>query len=217
MKSEIIRISQVPPPVNAAPAPPIDAGPIPGGDLGGMMPPPMPTAGGGMPAGAPTAPAIEEPIRGPLENTGQIFKDARIEERLKTQFSSSENEETTSEDRIGEKIWIEYGGNDLKGVIESRRGKRKDNVLVDDEEIKRTENCKWERLPEGKNLSDLGMRLEEFQDFAKSISLSMAMMKKKEAPGGGGMGMASIKYKKLIKLAHKLDNLGLYELADKLI
>lgn len=220
MSRSILRISQappIPPPdMGAAPPPP----PMPAPDLGGglglgappMGAPPM-GAGGPAPVTAPKSSLY------PLESSGMILMDAEVEKRLKEQFASTQHINTTSEQEIANEIWKEYGGNDLGGVDQDKRGKRIRDKEVDQNEIKRTRDRKWERLPLGKNLDDLGITLEDINEMVTALSQGIAALKKKEAPGGGGggMGMASLKYQSFVKIAKKLDKYGFYELADKLI
>lgn len=204
MPKQIFRISQAPPPPIAPPPapaapPPIDMGmglgtpPI---DMGmGLGAPPM----GGAPA--PETPAVPSKLSlYPLENSGMILMDAEIEKRLKEQFASTKNINTTSEEEIANEIWVEYGGNKLGGVDKEKIGKRLPDVEVDENEIKNTRDSKWKRLPFGKNLDDLGITLDDIRDMVISLSQGIAAAKKKEAPGGGAP-MASLKLDNLIKLA----------------
>lgn len=206
MPKQILRISQAPP--AAAPPPPAAAPPPPPMDMGmGMGAPPMDMGMGAAPMGlpAPGAPAGAPGVPSklslyPLENSGMILMDAEIEKRLKEQFASTENINTTSEEEIANEIWIEYGGNKLGGVDKEKVGKRLPDVEVDENEIKNTRDSKWKRLPFGKNLDDLGITLDDIRDMVISLSQGIAAAKKKEAPGGGAP-MASLKLDNLIKLA----------------
>lgn len=225
MSRNIIRISQAPPSpgpdTGATPPPP----PAPAPDLSGGLslgappigaPPMVAPPIGGVGPGSPTAPKFS---LYPLESSGMILMDAEVEKRLKEQFASTHHINTTSEQEIANEIWKEYGGNDLGGVDQEKVGKRIRDKEVDLDEIKRTRDTKWERLPLGKNLDDLGITLQDITEMIIALSQGFAALKKKEAPGGagGGMGMASLKYKSFIKIAKKLDKYGFYELADKLI
>ena len=218
MKQSIIRISQAVP--EAAPvAPPPAAAPDP---LAGMGAAPMDmgmSAMGAPPAAGAAAPTTDKKIlRTPIESSGMILLDADVEKRLKEQFSTGAIN-STSEQTIANDIWKEYGGTDISGVNPSKKGKRKEDTEVDDAEIKRTEDKKWERLPEGKTLADLDIKLEDLVEMVTAWSQGIASLKKKEAPAGGGsgMGLASINLDKLIKTAKTLDEIGQYSLADKII
>lgn len=218
MKQSIIRISQAAPEAAAA-LPPV-AAPDP---MAGMGAAPLDMGMGAMgappAAAAAAAPTTDKKIlRTPIESSGMILLDADVEKRLKEQFSTGAIN-STSEQTIANDIWKEYGGTEISGVNPSRKGKRKENTEVDDAEIKRTEDSKWERLPEGKTLADLDIKLEDLVEMVTAWSQGIASLKKKEAPagGGGGMGLASFNLDKLIKTAKTLDEIGQYSLADKII
>lgn len=181
---------------------------------------PMAGMGMGMPAapmampGAAAAPPAPKQIKIPLSNLGLILADAGIELKLMEQLEDDERE-------LANKIWIQYGGKENGDVEEGRVGKRKDDVEASDEEIKATDKSRWERLPEGQNLQDLEITLDDFANAVKFLSFGFAKNKSKEqgaAPGGGGMpGMASRKLDNMVKLALNLDLLGLYNIADRIM
>lgn len=206
MRTPITRISQAEPPLpTPAPAPP-----MPDPMAGGLGAPPMPDpmAGGlGAPAmGAPASPTISTAPKSSLyaiENSGMLLMDAEIEKRLKEQFASTENIGTTSEQEIANEIWLEYGGNELGGVDKEKAGKRLPDKEVDLNEVKRTRDRKWERLLIGKNLSDLGITLEDLTDMVVSLSQGIAAIAKKSA-GGGAPAMASFKLDSFVKIAQIL-------------
>lgn len=221
MGRNIIRLAQEAPGV--APPPPalptVPTPPMPDPMMGGLGMPPAPMGASISPAPTTTGTTLSLATRYPLESSGMILMDAEIEKRLKEQFASTEHINTTSEQEIANEIWIEYGGNELGGVDSEKRGKRIRDKEVDDQEIKATRDKKWQRLPFGKNLSDLGITLQDLNEMITALSQGIAANKKKEAPaaGGGGMGLASRDYKDIIRTAQILDNLGFYDLADNLI
>jgi hypothetical protein len=185
-----------------------------------QMPPMDPMAGLGMPAspmampGPPPAPnSAQKQITVPLANLGLILADAEIEKRLLEQLEDNEQ-------GIANDIWIQYGGEEDGGVDLSKRGKRRDSEEATEEEIKATDKTRWERLPEGQNLSDLEITLDDFANAVKFLSFGFAKNKGKEqggAAGGGMPGMASRKLDTMVKLAHNLDLLGMYSVADRIL
>jgi hypothetical protein len=187
-----------------------------------QMPPmdPMMGMGMGMPAAPMAMPAPVEPasaqkqIKVPLANLGLILADAEIEKKLLEQLEDDEQ-------GIANDVWNQYGGEEDGGVDQSKRGKRKDSEEASEEEIKATDKTRWERLPVGQNLLDLEISLDDFANAIKFLSFGFAKNKGKEqggAAGGGGMpGMASRKLDNMVKLAHNLDLLGMYSVADRIL
>ena len=185
-----------------------------------QMPPMDPMMGMGMPAvpmamPAPTEPAsAQKQIKIPLANLGLILADAEIEKKLLEKLEDNEQ-------GIANDVWMQYGGEEDGGVNQSRRGKRKESEEAEEEEIKATDKTRWERLPEGQNLLDLEISLDDFANAVKFLSFGFAKNKGKEqgaAAGGGGMpGMASRKLDTMVKLAHNFDLLGLYSVADRIL
>ena len=185
-----------------------------------QMPPMDPLAGMGMPAspmampGPPTAPnSAQKQITVPLANLGLILADAEIEKKLLEQLEDNEQ-------GIANDIWIQYGGEEDGGVDLSKRGKRRDSEDATEEEMKATDKTRWERLPEGQNLLDLEITLDDFANAVKFLSFGFAKNKGKEqggAAGGGMPGMASRKLDTMVKLAHNLDLLGMYSVADRIL
>lgn len=178
--------------------------------LAGMA---MPAAPMAMPA--PAAPASsQKQILVPLSNLGLILADAEIEKKLLEQLEDNERD-------IANKVWIQYGGAEDGGVDEEKRGKRKETEEATEEEIKRTNKTRWERLPEGQNLLDLEITLDDFANAVKFLSFGFAKNKGKEqggaAAGGGMPGMASRKLENMVKLAHNFDLLGMYSVADRIM
>ncbi len=173
----------------------------------GAPPPVAPTAGPGMAGGN-----AEKIIRIPLTNLGLILADAQIEKKLMEDFEDNELD-------LANEIWIQYGGQENGGVVDSRVGKRKDGQEVDDAEIERTEKSRWERLPEGQNLDDIDVELSDFANAIKYLSFGFSKNKAKEqpAPGGGMPGMASRNLENMVKLARNLDSMGLYRIADRMM
>lgn len=171
----------------------------------GMAPPVAPAAGPGMAGGN-----ADKVIRVPLANLGLILADAQIEKKLMEDFEDNELD-------LANEVWEMYGGNEDGSVNKGRVGKRKDDNEVGDEEIKATEKNRWERLPEGQNLDDLEIELSDFANAIKFLSFGFAKNKAKEqpAPGGGMPGMASRKLENMVKFARKLDQMGLYRMADR--
>jgi hypothetical protein len=186
-----------------------------------QMPPMDPMAMGmAMPAAPMAMPAPAEPasaqkqIKIPLANLGLILADAEIEKKLLEQLEDNEQD-------IANGVWIQYGGQEDGGVDAEKRGKRNDTEEASDEEIKATNKTRWERLPEGQNLNDLEITLDDFANAVKFLSFGFAKNKGKEqgggAAGGGMPGMASRKLENMVKLAHNFDLLGMYSVADRIL
>ena len=185
-----------------------------------QMPPMDPMAGMGMPAMPMAMPAPAPPASGqknitvPLANLGLILADSEIEKRLLEQLEDDEQ-------GIANDVWIQYGGTEDGGVDVEKRGKRTDSVEVTEEEVKATDKTRWERLPEGQNLNDLEISLDDMANAVKFLSFGFAKNKGKEqgggAPGGGMPGMASRKLDNMVKLAQNLDLLGMYSVADRIL
>ena len=173
----------------------------------GAPTPVAPTAGPGMAGGN-----AEKIIRVPLSNLGLILADAEIEKKLMEDLEDNELD-------LANEVWMMYGGNEDGSVNKSRVGKRKDDKEVDDVEIKNTNKTRWERLPLGQNLDDLGIELSDFANAIKFLSFGFSKNKAKEQPaaGGGMPGMASRKLDNMVKLAGNLDKMGLYRIADRLM
>lgn len=184
------------------------------------MPAMDPMAGMGMPAAPMAMPAPGPPtsdqkqIKIPLSNLGLILADSQIEKKLLEQLEDNEQD-------IANGVWIQYGGSEDGGVDEEKRGKRNDSEEASEEEIKATDKTRWERLPVGQNLNDLEITLDDFANAVKFLSFGFAKNKGKEqggaAPGGGMPGMASRKLENMVKLAHNLDLLGMYSVADRIL
>jgi hypothetical protein len=184
-----------------------------------QMPPMDPMAGMGMPAmpmamPAPAAPASgQKNITVPLANLGLILADSEIEKRLLEQLEDNEQ-------GIANEVWIQYGGTEDGGVDKEKRGKRKDSEEATEQEIKSTDKTRWERLPDGQNLNDLEITLDDMANAVKFLSFGFAKNKGKEqggAAGGGMPGMASRKLDNMVKLAQNLDLLGMYSVADRIL
>ena len=197
----------------------------PAGDMtgGGEAPPAMDMGGGGgpmdlgmPPMGAPPAAptsgspfSVSTPILYPLDNLGAILSDAPIGLLIKNNLSESDV-------KLANKIWQLYGGDEFGGVYPGHVGKRNTGEEVDQSELERTENRRWERLPEGKKLTDI-TNLNDFVLAVRNFSLGITKQESSsEKAGGGGMGLASRKLNDMIKLAQHLDSIGEYKLADKL-
>ena len=185
-----------------------------------QMPPMDPTGGMGMPAMPMAMPAPAAPPSGqkqitvPLANLGLILADSEIEKRLLEELEDNEQ-------KIANKVWLQYGGSEDGGVDEEKRGKRKDSEEATPEEMKATDKTRWERLPEGQNLNDLEISLDDMANAVKFLSFGFAKNKGKEqgggAAGGGMPGMASRKLDNMVKLAQNLDLLGMYNVADRIL
>ena len=186
-----------------------------------QMPPMDPMAAMGMPAapmampGPPPAPASgQKQIKIPLANLGLILADAEIEKKLLEQLEDNEQD-------IANDVWIQYGGSEDGGVDEEKRGERKDSEEASEEEMKATDKTRWKRLPQGQNLNDLEITLDDFANAVKFLSFGFAKNKAKEqgggAAGGGMPGMASRKLENMVKLAHNFDLLGMYSVADRIL
>lgn len=230
MKNPILRIAQEAPPGGAPPPP------APGGDMGAPPPmdmgmPPMDSMmggmggppGGGPPPGASAQPEL--PILTPLDSAGAILKDYGIDNSLKTLLSNSPREGSTGEEEIANLIWRNYGGDKLGGVVPGRVGKRsydepptepeKLNIVENSDGLRPVQN-RWIRLPEGQSLLDLDITLENIKEAVSAISVSNSLSEAAKAKAGGGGPTASISLKNRVILANKLDQLGLYEYADKM-
>jgi hypothetical protein len=222
--SKFVRFAQLDPAAPAAAAPPPDPSlgmGMPATDPGmalGM--PPMggamgaPTAGGmGAGMGAPEVTVLKYP----LENLGMILKDIDVVKMIQENPSSGKGLNTHSEEELGNKIWQMYGGDKFGGVNPGKVGERTPKKEVSDEEISRTEDTRWKRLPAGKTLVDLDITLQDIVDNVEAISFGNSIAKKKEAPAGGGAGglMAStIHHRRMIRLSETLDSLGFHQLSD---
>lgn len=173
----------------------------------------MPVAPMAMPA-APPPPSDQKQIKIPLANLGLILADANIEKRLLEQLEDNEQ-------GIANDIWQQYGGEEDGGVSQEKRGERKDDEEATDEEIKATDKLRWKRLPQGQNLLDLEITLDDFANAVKFLSFGFAKNKSKEqggaAPGGGMPGMASRKLENMVKLGQNLDLFGMYSVADRIL
>lgn len=220
MKDPIIRIAQEAP----GGAPPPEA-PMP--DMGGGAPPmpPMDPMMGGMgappPGGAPAPEAPKAPILEPLDNLGAILSDYGIDNALATMLSNSSREGSTGEQEIAMLIWRTYGGDTNGGVVPGRVGKRKYGKpleepekleIVDDSDLKPVQN-RWIRLPEGQSLEDLEITLENVNSAVSAVSLSKSIGSAQKAKAGA---TASVTVDKMLKIAKRLDELGLYEFSDKM-
>ena len=185
---------------------------LPGMDpMGGMG---MPAAPMAMPSAPPAPNSAQKQIKIPLANLGLILADAEIEKKLLEQLEDNEQ-------GIANDIWIQYGGTEDGGVDEEKRGERKDTEEASEEEIKATDKTRWKRLPQGQNLNDLEITLDDFANAVKFLSFGFAKNKGKEqgggAAGGGMPGMASRKLENMVKLAHNFDLLGMYSVADRIL
>ena len=198
-----VKLAQVPPP---PPAPDLLGG---AGLPGGMAMPAAPTA---MPGGG--SDSSQKQIKIPLSNLGLILADAEIEKKLMEQLEDNEN-------GIANSIWLQYGGEEDGNVSDDKRGKRIDGEEATDEEIKATDKTRWERLPQGQNLLDLEITLDDFANAVKFLSYGFSKNKAGAAgaaAGGGGMpGMASRKLENMVKLGQNLDLLGMYSVADRIM
>lgn len=166
-----------------------------------------------MPMAMPAPNSDQKQITVPLANLGLILADANIEKRILEQLEDNEQ-------GIANDIWIEYGGKEDGGVETSHRGKRVDGQEATPEEIKATDNTRWERLPEGQNLLDLEISLDDMANAIKFLSFGFAKNKSKEQGGaapGGMPGMASRKLENMVKLAQNFDLLGMYSVADRIM
>jgi len=200
--------------IKVAAPPGLSGGPMGmlGPDLGmGGAPPPMPTAPTAM--SGPT----EKIIKQPLTNLGLILADAKIEQMLMEYLGSDELE-------IANEVWEMYGGNEDGSVDETKTGKRLEDKEASDDEIDNTKNTRWQRLPQNKTLMTLNppVTLDKMHNAIKYLSFGFAKNKSKEqgagGPGGGGMpGLASHNYRNMVKIAKILDDLGYYNMTDRLM
>jgi len=129
----------------------------------------------------------------------------------------------SNELEIANEIWEMYGGNEDGSVDESKTGKRLEDKEASDDEVEDTKNTKWQRLPQNKTLMSLNppVTLDKLHNAVKYLSFGIAKNKSKEqgaAAGGGGMpGLASYNYRNMVKIAKILDNLGYYNITDRLM
>ena len=140
------------------------------------MPPMDPMGGMGMaPPVAPMAMPGQQAkiIKIPLANLGLILADAEIDKQLMESMEDNELE-------LANKVWLDYGGTENGGVDKEKRGERKDGEEASDDEIKNTNKTKWKRLPEGQNLLDLEITLDDFANAIKFLSFGIAKSKSKE-------------------------------------
>jgi hypothetical protein len=203
------RIAQMDPMAGGAPpmdpmamggAPPMD--PMAMG-MGG--PPAMPMAAPGAP------PTSREEIGSPLDSLGKILYDVDITTLLLSKIGDSAEDTALY-------IWLMYGGNEHGGAIRDRIGKRtkKKDVTKEQEEAEqeRTEDSRWERLSDGKKITEI-TSLDEMTEEVKGIAASAVKneIKAQGAPAGGGMPMAA-RHNNMVKIARKLDKIGFYRSAD---
>ena len=221
MKTSIKRIAQADP---AAAAPPPDPG------AGAAAPPPMDMGMGAMPpmpgmpappggAAGPTDTTSAQGVPYPLENLGMILKDAELQKKLSEILSSSSNIGSTSEEEIANVIFQMYGGNKLGGIDSWKKGERLPDKETDDKENEATRHERWKRLPAGKTLDtlEIPVTLDNIMQAVKAISFGISKAKSKEAPAGGGGAMASQHYKNMVRISSLLDELGFYQLADRVL
>jgi hypothetical protein len=181
-------------------APPMD--PM-GMGMGG--PPAMPMAAPGAP------PTSREEIGSPLDSLGKILYDVDITTLLLSKIGDSAEDTALY-------IWLMYGGNEHGGAIRDRIGKRtkKKDVTKEQEEAEqeRTEDSRWERLSDGKKITEI-TSLDEMTEEVKGIAASAVKneIKAQGAPAGGGMPMAA-RHNNMVKIARKLDKIGFYRSAD---
>ena len=196
--------------------------------MAGAMPPMDPMAMGGappmdpmamgmggppaMPMAAPGAPpANREEIGSPLDSLGKILYDVDITTLLLSRIGDSAEDTALY-------IWLMYGGNEHGGAIRDRIGKRtkKKDVTKEQEEAEqeRTEDSRWERLSDGKKITEI-TSLDEMTEEVKGIAASAVKneIKAQGAPAGGGMPMAA-RHNNMVKIARKLDKIGFYRSAD---
>ena len=186
--------SQMPPPM--PPMPPGGAPPMGDPMMGGMGPPP----------GPPPPPPGPPPIMKPIENIGEMLLDIDASKMIASHPDADDAE-------LAGLIWTEYGGKADGSVDPDKTGKRTEDSNQDPnqqaEEAKATEARRWERLPLGKTIADIGIQLGELEGLMKSLKFSI--LKKLAVPpappGGappGGMPMASTYRDTMLRLAREL-------------
>jgi len=215
----IRRIAQVDPTGGMGAAPPVDptmgmGTPPMDPMMGGMGMPPMggpPT----MPMAAPGAPPSKrEEIGSPLDSLGKILYDVDVVALLISKLGEDATETANY-------IWTLYGGDEKGGVVKGRIGQRIERKDVDPEKEKeeqeRTEDSRWERLPEGNKISDI-TSLDEMTAEVQGIASSAVKneIKAQGAGAAGGMPMAS-RNRELIRMAEKLDKIGFYKMSDTIL
>lgn len=220
----MLRKSQAPvPPMPAAPAPPMPAAPAPPGvgvpPMPPMPPPPgipptpapplgippmmaKPTAAGGPTYGDPGVGGEQQVLR-PLTGVGEILTDFNIMEYLATHPNDSDED-------VAMAVWEAYGGApDGQNALPGHSGRRNDKNEVSpdqaEEEMKRTEDRRWERLPAesvdtktkdvgtltpdrdaGTTIADV-TSLEELTGLIKSLEFGLLKQHKaQQAPPAGG-------------------------------
>ena len=208
--AKFLRIAQMPP------EPPAEGG------GGGEMPMGMPPLGAPpmgappvMPTAAPGAPVDpeREEIGSPLDTLGKILYDVDAPTLIMQMTGSSPEE-------VAESIWEMYGGEKTGGVDKEKIGARTPRTDVEPEEEKKeqkaTENARWRRLPQGKNIGNI-TTLEELVSTMKGLVMNTIKNESKKGQGGPGgappMPMASLKTK-WIRMARSFDQQGEYALAD---
>ena len=188
----------------------------PGG--GGEMPPPPPPPGGapgapGAPGGAPEPVKVNSSLDTPID----ILADADANDLAMSGLTL---------DKIRDRIWEDYGG--MPGENKSKPGcvgARTDDFKQmqpdrQDKERSATEKRRWERLPQGKSITDI-VGYDELKGFVSAIGMSVA---KPPAPPGGGEGggggmpppMAAVKTDQAMRLAGLIEGLGQRQIADKI-
>jgi len=176
------RLAQLPPP-----GPPMGGGMPPMGDLMGGMPPM-----GGAPMGAPGAPPGAPPppprpaIPGPLKSVGEILYDFNVEEYIA--LHPDKDDEGTAAD-----VWEAYGGQSNGMADPTKVGQRTvEDAQRPPEQVdadnKITDDTKWVRLLDGKNIGDI-TSIDEIIGLMKSLTYGTIKKFKAPAPPAGGMGM----------------------------
>ena len=208
--NRFIKQAQMPPMGGPAMGPPMGATPPMG-----LPPPPM-----GMPMGGPppmiqpmTSPPDRMEITTPLDSLGKILYDADVTEMIENQVGDATEE-------IARKIWEMYGGDERGQADPEKVGARSEEPLQEKgakHEREATEDSRWLRLPEGKNIGDI-TSIEEIQKLMNG--LAMGTVKQEAAAAGGGAPpggappMMAHKCRRLLRLANALDAFGLNFDAD---
>ena len=215
--NRFIKISQIPPHPAGAPAgvPPMP--PMP--PMGGGMPPMDPMGLGMPPMGAtpPVQPMSSPPdrveITAELDNLGKILYDVDIKEKIG-------NEVGTDVKDIAQEIWQMYGGNEFGNADEGKVGKRTEEALIGNQakqEREATKDARWERLPEGKTITDI-TSLKELLKVMNGLAMGAVKESAGEEAAGaappGGMPPMMASSLRTVRLANVLDNLGYIYYAD---
>jgi hypothetical protein len=147
---------------------------------------------------APAGPPPRQEIAAPLDSIGKILYDADVNNMI-------ENNPDMDAKEIARKVWLEYGGDETgtHAVKVGARSKEAENLAPDQakKDYDATEDRKWERLPEGKKITDFVKNLGELTQMMEGTVVGYVKNQAKQnagpppqqgeeegGPGGGGPG-----------------------------